>query len=168
MLQKLVTLLYLSGEAMSIQALAGLLEVTPKEVEEHIPELSRALDALGLSLLRSAEGIAIVTQSSQAMLVEAFWKSELKGELTPATLQVLTLVAYLENPTREDISYIRGVQSSQSIRTLTVRGLIARQGEVCTLTSDALKQLGVVNVTELPDYEALHKELREKLDAKES
>lgn len=79
---------------------------------------------------------------------------------------MLTLVAYLGSPTREEISYIRGVQSSQSIRTLTVRGLIVRQGEVCTLTSDALKQLGVTKVEELPDYDTLHASLVEKLESR--
>lgn len=164
MLQKLVTLLYLSGEPLSIQALSSLLGISPAEIEKHVDELENALKGIGLSLLRSAEGLSIVTDASQASLVETFWKAELEGDLTPATLQVLTLVAYLGAPTREEISYIRGVQSSQSIRTLTVRGLISRQGEVCTLTGDALKQLGVVKVEDLPDYDALHASLREKLE----
>jgi segregation and condensation protein B len=166
MLQKIVTLLYLSGEPIKTEALAKLLATTKEDVEKYIDELGAALNGIGLSLLVSNDGLSIVTQSSQAALVEQFWKEELQGELTPATLQVLTLVAYLGSPTREQISYIRGVQSSQSIRTLTVRGLIERQGEMCTLTGDALKQLGVVKVEELPEYETIHKGLLEKLEAR--
>jgi len=168
MLQQLVTLLYLSGEPIKTENLAKLLGVTKEEVEKHTDELSAALQGVGLSLLISNDGLSIVTQTSQASLVEAFWKEELQGELTPATLQVLTLVAYLGSPTREEISYIRGVQSSQSVRTLTVRGFISRQGEICTLTGEALKQLGVTNVEELPDYETLHASLVEKLEARNS
>lgn len=168
MLQKLVTLLYLSGEPLQIPVIAGLLGVAPEEVNKHVDELENALKGIGLALLKSNDGLSIVTDSSQAPLVESFWKKELEGELTPATLQVLTLVAYLGTPTREEISYIRGVQSSQSIRTLTVRGLMARQGEVCVLTADALKQLGVTKVEELPDYEVLHTSLSEKLTARNS
>lgn len=168
MLQKIVTLLYLSGEPLQISAIAGLLGVTPEEVNKYVDELENALKGIGLALLKSNDGLSVVTDSSQASLVESFWKKELEGELTPATLQVLTLVAYLGTPTREEISYIRGVQSSQSIRTLTVRGLIARQGEMCALTADALKQLGVTKVEELPDYEALHASLSEKLTARNS
>lgn len=166
MLQQLVTILYLSGEPLKVDVLAMLVGAKKEEVESHIGELSAALNGIGLSLLNSHDGLSIVTQSSQASLVEAFWKSELQGDLTPASLQVLTLVAYLGSPTREEISYIRGVQSSQSIRTLTVRGLIVRQGEVCTLTSDALKQLGVTKVEELPDYDTLHASLVEKLESR--
>jgi segregation and condensation protein B len=164
MLAQLITLLYLSGEPIKTESLAKLLGSTKEEVEKHIDELSAALNGIGLALLVAQDGLSIVTQSSQASLVEAFWKEELQGELTPATLQVLTLVAYLGSPTREEISYIRGVQSSQSIRTLTVRGLISRLGEVCTLTGDALKQLGVTKVEELPDYAMLHASLAEKLE----
>lgn len=166
MLQKIVTLLFLSGEPLSTHALAKMLDTAPEEVEKHIGELENALKGIGLALLKSGDGLSIVTDASQAPLVEAFWKAELEGDLTPATLQVLTLVAYLGNPTREEISYIRGVQSSQSIRTLTVRGLISRQGEVCSITGDALKQLGVTKVEELLDYETLHASFQEKLAAR--
>lgn len=166
MLQKIVTLLFLSGEPLTIQLIANLLATTPDEIHKHIDELENSLKGIGLALLKSSDGLSIVTDASQASLVEAFWKGELEGDLTPATLQVLTLVAYLGSPSREQISYIRGVQSAQSIRTLTVRGLISRQGETCTLTGDALKQLGVTKVEDLPDYETLHASLTEKLTAR--
>ncbi|MFA5131954.1 MAG: SMC-Scp complex subunit ScpB [Candidatus Paceibacterota bacterium] len=167
MLQQIVTLLYLSGDPLPITAIATLLQVKPEEVEANIEGLATALNQIGLALLRSNGELSIVTQSTYAPLVEAFWKEELSGELTPATLQVLTLVAYLGNATREQISYIRGVQSSQSVRTLTVRGLISRQAEVCVLTAEALKHLGVTTVEELPEYETIHRELKEKLEARE-
>jgi segregation and condensation protein B len=166
MLQEIVTLLYLSGEPIKTEQLASFLNAKKEEIEQHANELSASLQGVGLSLLISPDGWSIVTQSSHAALVEKFWKEELQGDLTPATLQVLTLVAYLGSPTREEISYIRGVQSSQSIRTLAVRGLISRQGETCTLTGDALKQLGVTQVSELPDYETINKNLKEKLEAR--
>lgn len=166
MLQKIVTLLFLSGEPIKIESLALLLSVKREEIEKHIDEVADALTVIGLSLLKSADGLSIVTQSVQAPIVEAFWKEELQGDLTPATLQVLTLVAYMGAPTREEISYVRGVQSSQSIRTLTVRGLISRNGEVCTLTGEAMKELGVTKVEDLPDYETLHASILEKLEAR--
>ena len=164
MLQKIITILFLSGDPLPVVTVANILSSSPDEVKKELPNIKSSLVNIGLDLLESNDGISIVTQKEQAPLVETFWKEELKGDLTPATLQVLTLVAYLGNGTREQISYIRGVQSSQSIRTLTVRGLISRNGEVCTLTGDALKQLGVTKVEELPDYQKLHTELLAKLE----
>ena len=166
MIQKLVTILYLSGDPLSIATIANILKTTPEEIKKNLEELDKALVVVGLSLLHTNDELSIVTQPEQAQLVETFWKEELDGDLTPATLQVLTLVAYLGNGTREQISYIRGVQSSQSIRTLTVRGLIGRAGEVCTLKPEAMKQLGITKVEELPDYVTIHTQLLEKLEAR--
>jgi segregation and condensation protein B len=168
MLEKIVTLLYLSGDPLSLSDIAKVLGATEQDVEAVLPEVDKGLRAIGLALLNAKDGISIVTQATQAPLVEAFWKEELEGELTPATLQVLTLVAYLGSPTREEISYIRGVQSSQSIRTLSVRGLITRQGETCSLTGEALKHLGVTKNEELPDYEKIHTSLTEKLSSRDA
>jgi hypothetical protein len=50
---------------------------------------------------------------------------------------------------------------------LTVRGLVSRVGEVCSLTANSLKQLGITRAEDLPDYEKIHAELHAKLQARE-
>ena len=168
MIERIVTLLYLSGEALSLPTLSSLLQVDVATIEGELDTLQTKLQSIGLQLLRNEDSLSIVTDVKQAGLVEQFWKEELKGDLTPAALQVLSLVAYLGNPTRQTISFIRGVQSSQSIRTLAVRGFIKREGEVCQLTGDALKQLGITSVEALPQYETIRAELLDKIKMLES
>ena len=163
MLENVVTLLFLSGEPVSITHIATMCDSSPDEVTKLLPSINTLLTPMGLQLLVTIREVSIVTTTSQALFVEKFWKEDLKGELTSAALQVLTLVAYIGPCSRHDISFIRGVQSSQSIRTLTVRGLIERQGEQCILSSDAMKHLGITIVTELPEYETIRKELLAKL-----
>jgi segregation and condensation protein B len=167
MLEKVITLLFLSGDPLPVSKIADFLGVPKSEITDNTPFVKSKLEEIGLTLLVSNDGLSIVTKSEQSPLIEAWRKKELEGDLTPASLQVLTLVAYMGYPTREQISYIRGVQSAQSIRSLTVRGLITRVGEICSLTSSSLKQLGVVKVEDLPEYEKIHKELIEKLQARE-
>jgi segregation and condensation protein B len=166
MLEKVITLLFLSGDSIPIAKMADFLGISKEEISENIPFVKSKLEEIGLTLLVSNEGLSIVTRQEQGSLVEAWTKTELQGELTPAALQVLTLVAYLGYPTREQISYIRGVQSNQSIRTLTVRGLVTRVGEICSLTADSLKHLGITKVEELPQYDVMHADLLEKLQAR--
>lgn len=168
MLERIVTILYLSGEPIALTDLASLLKIDQKEIESILPTIEQKVKEVGLHLLHNGDELSIVTDPAQAPLVEQFWKEELKGDLTPATLQVLTIIAYLGSPTRQQISFVRGVQSSQSIRTLAVRGLIRREGEICILTSDALKQLGVLHVTELPQYETIHADLVDKMKSLEA
>jgi segregation and condensation protein B len=167
MLDKVITLLFISSEPLPAQKMAELLGITKEEVISNAPFVKSKLEEIGLTLLVNNGVLSITTKPEQATLVEAFKKEELKGELTPAALQVLTLVAYLGYPTREQISYIRGVQSSQSIRTLLVRGLITRVGEICSLTVDALKHLGITKVEDLPEYVTIHSQLLEKLQSKD-
>lgn len=167
MLEKVITVLFLSGDAISVKKLADFLGISKEEVIENVPYVKTKLEEIGLTLLVSNEGLSIVTKKEQSVLVEGWTKEELKGELTPAALQVLTLVAYLGYPTREQISYIRGVQSVQSIRVLTVRGYITRVGEICSLTALSLKHLGITKIEDLPEYEKIHKELLEKIQARE-
>ncbi len=167
MLEKVITLLFLSGDVIATKKLADFLGIKNEEVLENVPYVKSKLEEIGLTLLVSNEGLSITTRPEQSQVVESWRKEELKGELTPAALQVLTLVAYLGYPTREQISYIRGVQSFQSIRVLTVRGLVNRVGEICSLTAESLKQLGVTSVEELPEYEKMHKDLLEKLQSRD-
>lgn len=167
MLEKVISILFLSGDAVSVKKLADFFGISKEEVLENAPFVKTKLEEIGLTLLVSNEGLAITTKQEQSALIESWTKEELQGELTPAALQVLTLVAYLGYPTREQISYIRGVQSSQSIRALTVRGLITRVGEICSLTAESLKQLGITKVEELPEYEAMHARLLEKIQERE-
>lgn len=168
MLEKIITILYLSGEPISIDYVANLLQVDRNLLDENLLEVENRIKSTGLLLLRNKDELSIVTNPLQSQLVESFWKEELKGDLTPATLQVLSIVAYLGDPTRQTISFIRGVQSSQSIRTLSVRGLIIRNGENCVLTGEALKHLGVTKVEELPQYETIRNELLDKMKVIES
>lgn len=167
MLDKVITILFLSGDSISAQKLADFLGITKEEIISNTPFIKSKLEEIGLTLLNNNGSLSITTKPEYSELVTAFRKEELQGELTPAALQVLTLVAYLGYPTREQISYIRGVQSSQSIRSLLVRGLITKVGEICSLTTEALKELGVTHVEELPEYEKIHAQLLEKLQSKD-
>ncbi len=163
MIPKLTALLFAAGEALSKKELASLSGVDTATVEATLPELRAYVQQGGLAIIESGDEIQLVTSEEQAPLVLTLLKKDLEGELTPATLQVLTIIAYLGKVTRGDISFIRGVQSAQSIRTLTARGLINRKGEECSLTLDSLRYLGIERVEDLPEYESIHTDLANKL-----
>lgn len=167
MLDKIITILFLSGDPITVGKIAELVASPEQEVVTALVEVKQKVEDAGLTLVVSGKEVSIATRPEFSSLVESFRKDELKGDLTPATLQVLTLVGYLGNPTREQVSYIRGVQSAQSIRTLLVRGLIAKNGEECSLTTDALRQLGITRKEDLPDYERISSEFLKKLSTKE-
>ena len=61
-----------------------------------------------------------------------------------------------------NVSFIRGVQSSQTLRSLATRGLITKSDTSYNVSIDSMKYLGISNISDLPSYN----ETREKLNAK--
>ena len=98
--------------------------------------------------------------------VQKIAKEEYEGDLSRASLETLTIVAYLGPVSRKEIDYIRGVNSQYSLRTLLLRGLIERKSKsgesrisLYSLTIDALLHLGLQNISQLPEYDSIKKQL---------
>src|SRR6185295_5857915 len=87
-------------------------------------------------------------------------------EVGRAGQEVLSAVLYRGPLTRSEIDFIRGVNSSQTLRTLTMRGLVRKvqnpkdsRSFLYEATTELLATLGVARARDLPDYA----EVREKL-----
>jgi segregation and condensation protein B len=89
--------------------------------------------------------------------VKKLRESELARDLGKASLETLAVIAYQTGTTRGEIDWVRGVNSSTSLRTLLMRGLVeGREDERdkrrirYSLTTEALAHLGIKNASELP------------------
>ena len=94
-----------------------------------------------------------------APLVEKLTKGEMREELTPATQETLAIIAYAGPIGRNEIEYIRGVNSSFTLRNLLIRGLIDRAPDpnranayLYALSIDVLKYLNIQKTEELPEF----------------
>ena len=65
MLEKVITLLFLSGDPIQIKKLAEFLAIPETEITENIPFIKSKLEEIGLTLLVSNEGLAIVTKGEK-------------------------------------------------------------------------------------------------------
>jgi segregation and condensation protein B len=162
-------LLFAAGEPLSHSQLARITKTKESEV----------ISALGTLQDRLTNGITLVQSGTSASLtVSAGFESyvnELLGdpetrEIGQAGLEVLSILLYQGPSARSTIDYIRGVNSSSSIRTLLMRGLIERtKGNnareiIYQPTTDALEHLGVTNADALPKSEDLRASLKEFLN----
>ncbi len=173
-LSQLEALLFLQGDILSYKKIGSLLSLSDEEVMGACYALEQLLadEKRGLMLVRTQEGCQLATKPSHADIVESFLKEGMKEDLTPATTETLSLIAYFGPITRSDIDYIRGVNSTFTIRTLLVRGLIEKAGQeghsyVYRVSADFLKTLGVSCEKELPQYDSyreLHKKLFEQAE----
>jgi len=158
---KLEALLFVHGEPMKISRLAELIGTSVEEVNAGLAVLSESLNSPGRGLLlMTSEGKAmLVTKPDLGDAVKALTTEELDSELTPASLETLSLTAYLGPVTRAEIEFIRGVNSSFILRNLMVRGLIAKEADkeragsfVYRATFDFLRHVGVSRAEELPEF----------------
>ncbi len=160
-LAALEALLFIHGEPVTYKKIASVLGVKEEEAESLAAELAKRLDDpdRGLEIVRDREKIQLATKPAWGAILERFVKEELTEDLSPASLETLAIVAYLGPITRARIEYLRGVNSSVILRSLTIRGLIERMtapdraaGFLYRLTFDAMKHLGLQRQEDLPDF----------------
>ncbi len=176
-------LLFVYGEELEVKKIAkiisradggqakGVNKVSEAEVKEAINELQKKYsDSGGLILLFSdppasragspGSKVQLATKPEFASLMEDFIKDEFKEDLTPASLETLSLIAYLGPVSRAQIDYYRGVNSSFILRNLLMRGLVERYTDpqraniyLYQASFDLMKYLGISKMEDLPEYE---------------
>jgi segregation and condensation protein B len=163
------SILFVSGEPMKIVKLAKVTDATEAEVEEAVAKLNEDYaNNRGLRIIKIKDTIQMATNPDNADFVAELVKSEIQENLSQASLEVLSIVAYRGPITRAEIEAIRGVNCSFTLRALLIRGLIDRTENIkdnrrylYNISFDFLKKLGMDSVEKLPDWEVLNKKLEE-------
>jgi chromosome segregation and condensation protein ScpB len=123
-----------------------------------------AIGARGIRLTLFEGQAQFVTSPQHTEVVKDFLKEDISGELTRAALETLAVIAYRGPVTKIEIEHVRGVNCSQSLRNLLIRGLIdsteAAGEKKYILTFDFINHIGIQNIKDLPDYDALRDHAR--------
>lgn len=161
-LARLEALLFTHGEPMQKKKAQKILGVeNENEYEKLLHTLREELvsEKRGLALLTTKDEVQLVTKPQFGDLLLSFIKEELAEELTPASLEALSLIAYGGPLARTRLDFLRGVNSSFTLRTLRLRGLVERNPDPAAahsflydLTAEALRHLGVGKREDLPRY----------------
>ena len=93
-------------------------------------------------------------------------KEELNRDLSKASLETLSIVLYKNGVSRSEIDYIRGVNSSFTLRALSVRGLVERildpkdnRRYLYRPSFELFSFMGIKSVQELPEYGEVNKSI---------
>jgi segregation and condensation protein B len=178
-------LLFAAGDPLShsaiSQALSSVYELEQGELGRAVDEALQLLaaeypqgGARGLELVRLAGGWAFRTNPLSREAVEAFFElPEDATRLSPAAMEVLAIIAYLQPVSRPQIGEIRGVNSDSPLRTLTDRELITEVGRaqggggavLYGTTARFEIMFGLAGLDDLPDLEgfSLGEEQKEEL-----
>ena len=166
------SLLFANGEPIKIAKLAKICAVSEEEVESAILSLKADyVQGRGLALVRITDAVQLVTNPENAEYVAQMMKSDIAENLSQASLEVLSIIAYRGPLTRAEIEEIRGVNCTFTLRSLAIRGLIDKiengkdtRRYLYSISFDFLKKLGLESVEQLPDWERLSKKTENKVE----
>ena len=157
--QKIEAILFWKGEPISRKKLSDILKVEESEINEAIESLKNNLKERGVVLLENEKEITLGTAPELASLIENLQKEELNKELSKASLETLSIILYKNGTNRAEVDYIRGVNSSFTLRALSVRGLIEKTLDpkdnrryIYKPSFDLMSYMGIKSIEELPDY----------------
>jgi segregation and condensation protein B len=168
-LASLEALLFIHGEPLSHKKIEAVLQLESGECDVLIEELKKKLEdgARGLQLVSDREKVQLATKPEFNRILEDFVKEEMTEDLTPASLEALSIVAYLGPISRAKIEYLRGVNSMVILRSLMIRGLVERfpdpehpSGYLYQPTFELMKHLGIAQKEHLPEYQKFQELLK--------
>lgn len=164
--QKIEAVLFWKGEPISRKKLRDIFKKDEAEINEAIEKLKENLKQRGMVLQEKNDEITLGTAPELSDLIENLQKEELNRDLSKASLETLSIVLYKNGASRADIDYIRGVNSSFTLRALSVRGLVERINDpkdnrryIYRPSFELLSFMGIKSVEELPDYSEVNGEI---------
>lgn len=164
--KQLQALLYAEGGILSFKTLARSLGIAESDIRGGLAQLNLDLGGTGLALVVSdTETSLVIAQEAREAVVKVLKEDEEKN-IGDAGLEILSILLYEGPSTRAQIDYVRGVNSSSTIRTLLLRGLIKRSGNpddgreyIYRATAELLAHLGAAKREDLPNYGTISPEL---------
>ncbi len=133
-IQKIEALLFVSGEdGLSLNDLSEMTGFMKPAITAMLDKLSRKyqMDSdSSLSVLHFGETFRLAAKSEVADVIKNYFDAPQLTKLSPASLEVLAIIAYKQPITRLEIDEIRGVQSGTMLQKLTIRDLIGEAGRL--------------------------------------
>ncbi|MBI2053591.1 MAG: SMC-Scp complex subunit ScpB [Candidatus Sungbacteria bacterium] len=171
----LESILFVHGEPMSLDRMCAIADAEPDAVRSALAVLGKSYEGRGLILIEKDGSWQLGSHPAHTQYVEALARGEFGDALSRAALETLAVVAYKGPISRANLEYIRGVNSSFTLRALLMRGLIERvdnpkdaRAHLYRTSIDFLKHLGLARMEDLPRYRELAREvIPEKISAPE-
>jgi len=158
--REIEAVLYAAARPVSADELVSVCAADADDVAAALEALRGAFASgrHGIELHAVAGGYTFVVACACEAAVEAFAGARRPDELSPALLETLSVVAYLQPATRADVARVRGVSSEWALSALEERGLVRECGRADTpgspilygTTDRFLTLFGLCDLGELP------------------
>ncbi len=159
-------LLFALGRPLSHEELKKQLQLNDAQLQTALEELGAREG--GVVVVNDGREVELRVAAAAGEVIERIRKEEYARDIGKAGLEALSAILYRGPLSRADIDFIRGVNSSQTLRTLTMRGLVRRvpnpkdeRSFLYEPTTELLSQLGVSQTQQLPEYTVVRAKLAE-------
>ena len=153
-------LLFANGNPVAADKLAKILEIEVETVAALVAELKQDMAAAdrGLTVVDVAGGYQLCSKPELAPVVGGLVEVQ-EARFSLAAMETLSIVAFKQPVTKQEIEHIRGVSVDGVVNTLVERGLIKEVGRKEAIgrpilygtTDDFLKAFGLNSLADLPD-----------------
>ncbi|NLL82405.1 MAG: SMC-Scp complex subunit ScpB [Tissierellia bacterium] len=162
-------LLFAWGDPLSIKDLSTVLEIDEKSLTVIMKELIDDFDfhRRGLRIIKFNDYYQIGTRPEHYEWVKRLNNKKNTRNLSNASLETLSIIAYKQPIIKSEIDAIRGVRSDKAIETLIERELVQELGRLertgrpilYGTTEVFLKHFGLESIDDLPRIEEFQTEL---------
>lgn len=153
-------ILFSSGRIVKIKELMTILEESSDRIIETIGKMAKdySNDDRGLEIVRVEDGYQLASKKEYYPYLYQLIDKNVKPNISQASLEVLSIIAYNPRATKSDIDLIRGVDSAASIYRLLEYNLIEQAGKAdlpgkpmtYKVTEEFMKVFGLKSLKELP------------------
>ncbi len=152
--------LFSVGEAVEIKELAKALELDEETVDKIIKDMADRYETedRGIHIVKLEQAVQLCTKNEYYDVLTKVVNMPKKHSLTDSLMETLSIVAYKQPVTRQEIEAIRGVSCVHAINKLVEYNLITEVGRLDAVgrpilfgtTEDFLRCFGVASMDELP------------------
>ena len=142
-------------------------EADKQDLQSILEELKEEYQSRNLQILEVADGYQLCTRHEFNDWIRKFLKLDRSSRLSQPSLDTLSIIAYKQPLTRQEVDEIRGVDSSGVIKTLLEKKVIGPAGRkkvpgrpiMYRTTQKFLEYFGLKDLSDLPTLEDLKEDL---------
>ena len=161
-------ILFSMGDAVELKDLADVLQIDGKTVQKILDDMMVRYDEedRGIKIVKLENAYQLCTKNEYYDILSSLVNIPKKHSLTDSLMETLSIVAYKQPVTRQEIEAIRGVSCVHAINRLVEYNLVEELGRLDApgrpllfgTTEQFLRSFGVGSLEELPELSAVQVE----------
>jgi len=159
------SILFTMGESVALTKIAAAIELEQGETKRLIDELAREYieENRGMRIMELEEAYQMCTSQNTYEYLIKIAKQPKKHVLTEVLLETLSIIAYKQPVTKEEIEKIRGVSCDHAVSKLVEYNLAMELGRLDApgrpmlfgTTEEFLRSFGIHSLEDLPEMSAV-------------